>query len=69
MVRGPAARSFLPARDTPKHFSFSAANVVVPKAARAEATALAIATVLTRYLLPFLDQQAYFRRMLNFIKI
>ena len=69
MVLGPAAQSFLPAGDTPKNFSFSAASAVVLKAAKAEATALAIATVLTRYLLPFFDQQAYFRRMLCFIKI
>lgn len=72
MVLGPAAQSFLPAGDTPKNFSFSAASAVVLKAARAEATALAIATVLgvlTRYLLPFFDQQAYFRRLLCFIKI
>ena len=46
---GQAAQSFLPARDTPRHFSFSAASVVVPKEARAEANALAIATVLRAF--------------------
>ena len=50
---GPAAQSFWPANDTPKHFSLVPACVIVAVPATAAATALAMASVRHNYI-PFL---------------